>query len=437
MVRLFDNRLALILTVICLPLLFFPKLNLLSVQRETAGLRLDDLVLMALTPVFLWTALAMKNQLNGIEKTLLTIFFFSLFSFVLNRLFVTIGWLHVDASLFYCLRLCEYFLFFYIGACAARFYSIESIAALFLAWNAILMLLQKMQIVGIFTHQGYQPPSLHDRMLGITSFGAEIGLLINLLFCLLIYSRHSLMPRRWHLPSALRQTVPALLPYALLLFCLFLTILTGARIAIFTLIAVFILSLPNFVRRRTAVNYLVLLVTLIAGCAVAIYGISYYSSIAERSSGLLSFDNIVLITKVWNNIPVDYDPIGHEAVSNLGYDSSWWMRIHKWCYALKIYCQHPFCWLQGVGPGFAMAALDGGFLRILTEMGIIGSLLYGRLFYLMAQQSTQLKWMTIAFLCNMIFFDAYLAYKPMSLLFLTLGAASQQSDTNQDIKAVI
>jgi hypothetical protein len=105
------------------------------------------------------------------------------------------------------------------------------------------------------------------------------------------------------------------------------------------------------------------------------------------------------------------------------YDASWWMRIHKWAYALKLYCLHPECWLQGIGPGFAMAALDGGFLRILTELGIIGCVLYGRLFYLIASQTTQLYWMMVAFMLNMVFFDVYLAYKPMSLLFLIAGYA--------------
>ena len=45
------------------------------------------------------------------------------------------------------------------------------------------------------------------------------------------------------------------------------------------------------------------------------------------------------------------------------YDMSWWMRIQKWCYALKMYVMHPISYLQGVGPGFATPALDGGFVE--------------------------------------------------------------------------
>ena len=42
---LFDKRLAALLSLLCLPLLFLPKVNLLRFSGETAGLRIDDLLL--------------------------------------------------------------------------------------------------------------------------------------------------------------------------------------------------------------------------------------------------------------------------------------------------------------------------------------------------------------------------------------------------------
>jgi hypothetical protein len=70
-----------------------------------------------------------------------------------------------------------------------------------------------------------------------------------------------------------------------------------------------------------------------------------------------------------------------------------------------------------------MAGLDGGFLRILTEYGIIGSFLFWKLFSTIYHKTLQLKWMVISFAINMIFFDVHLAYKPMSLLFFITGFA--------------
>ena len=87
-----------------------------------------------------------------------------------------------------------------------------------------------------------------------------------------------------------------------------------------------------------------------------------------------------------------------------------------------MYITHPECYRQGVGPGFAWSALDGGLIRILTEYGLIGVLvIFWRLFSLLYKINPQLKWMIIAFLMNMIFFDAYLAYKSTSFLFFVAG----------------
>src|SRR5690606_31552302 len=102
-------------------------------------------------------------------------------------------------------------------------------------------------------------------------------------------------------------------------------------------------------------------------------------------------------------------------------DTSWWMRIHKWLYALKIYLDHPESYFQGIGPGFAMAALDGGVLRIFVEYGIIGFILFFQLFYRIAKVSETLEYCIVAFAINMIFIDVYLAYKPMALIFFMTG----------------
>lgn len=420
MERLFDKRSGLILLALSLPLLFLPKINLMAFGQETAGLRLDDLLLFTFAILCFWANFSLRKSLSDIEVTLFAIVGLSLFSFSINRLLFAAHILPVSSSLFYCLRILEYFLFFYIGALAFRFLRIDTIIKAFFAWNLLLMLLQKLQIVGIFSVEGYIAKP-DDRMLGIASFGSEIGLLLNLLFCFLIYQSETPSPRYLRLPAELKRFGNLIYPYSLLLLFVVLVVLSGARTAIFALFVVFLFHLKDLIHWRKPSSFILPLLTLGLGVGLLIFSLYHASGIVTRSKGLLSFANIDLISTVWDNIALDYDPIDKESVRKGFHDTSWWMRIHKWCYAAKLYWLHPECWLQGIGPGFAMAALDGGFLRILTELGIIGCVLYGRLFYLMAMQSTQLYWMMVAFMLNMIFFDVYLAYKPMSLLFLIVG----------------
>ena len=118
-----------------------------------------------------------------------------------------------------------------------------------------------------------------------------------------------------------------------------------------------------------------------------------------------------------------HPPPGHEVVTPETYDASWWIRIHKWIFAAKSFFYNPECYLQGLGPGFCGAALDEGLLRIIVEYGIVGTFLFWKFFSSLAKISLQTRWMVIAFLINMIFFDAYLAYKAMSLLLFASGYA--------------
>jgi len=421
--RVFDKKTMFLLTWLTLPLLFLPKINILSFGRETAGIRIDDLILLIFAVVCFWGNLTVRKSFSDIEKCVAYITGLALVSFIINRVLNVADILNVQSSLFYALRLLEYFSFFYIGKMAVRFYSTNTIILLFFLWNALLMVLQKIQLIGIFTSDGYQPIT-SDRILGIASFGSEIGLLLNMLFCYFIYmSRAKNAENLAEMEARGARQVNA--PYLLLLLFVLLVVFSGARTAIATLLITFFACLRDIIDWRKPKTLILPTCTILVGVALTVIALYSFSGIVTRSKGLLSFKNIELISTVWDNIILDYDPIGRESVSLGAHDASWWMRIHKWCYALKLYVQHPECWILGIGPGFAMAALDGGFLRIFTELGIVGSFFYAKFFYSIASLSRQLAWMTIVFMLNMIFFDAHLAYKPMTLLLLIAGATMQ------------
>lgn len=434
MEKIYDKRFACLLCVFLLPLLFLPKLNIIGFGRETAGIRIDDIFLFGFSFVCLWGNFVVRKEFSAIERAVFGITLLSIFSYIINRLFFYGSILEVHGSPFYCLRLFEYFMFFYVGALAVRFISINTLVFWFFLWNFFLMILQKAQIIGIFSVEGYIPKT-SDRILGIASFGSEIGLLLNLLFCFLIYNETN---NKWKIqcfPKEMQNFFRATKNYWLLLIFTALVVLSGARMAIAALLISFLFSLHHFVKWNKPSTLVLPAIFLSLASCVLVVVLYSSSNIIMRSKGLFSFSNIELIGTVWDNIVLDYDPIGRESVSQGAHDASWWMRIHKWCYALKLYYLHPESWLQGIGPGFAMAALDGGFLRILTEVGIIGSYFYYKLFSSIAKQSVQLKWMIIVFLLNMLFFDAYLAYKPMSLLFLISGAhyAKSYSKSKKEI----
>lgn len=372
--RVFDRRSALFLVLLCLPLLFLPKINLVKLGKETAGLRIDDLVLLCFCVVLGWANIALRKHLTEIEAWMVALVSFSFLSLLSNHLLVTFGILPLNAKIFYCVRILEYFLFFYVGVYAANFFSCFRIITAFLLWNASLMILQKFGLIGEFSSTFGYNAEASARVAGIASFPSEMGALLNMIFCYYLFdtARHVSWER---FSPGMGRFVQHTYVYWLFLIFAVLVIMTGSRVAIVALIVPVLFKLKDMVA-RFSIRTLILsgLFLIIAACVIA-YSINKTEAIVARSKGLLSWRNIELITAVWNTVDLSGSDGELTGVAYGDYDMSWWVRIHKWCYALRTYVHNPICYLQGLGPGFTGMALDGGLLRILVEYGLIGCFL--------------------------------------------------------------
>lgn len=419
MIKLFQKGFLLFFVLVGLPLLFLPKVNLISFSDETAGIRLDDIVLLGFSIIILWAHVGIQKKLGPIETWTLAIALISFFSFVMNRLLVAGGFLHVDAKIFYVFRMLEYFIFFYLGTMAVSFFRLSSLVIGFFTWNVLFMLLQRLHIVGVFSVDGYMIAG--DRIYGVSSFGAEQGLLLNFIYCYLVFDESTEKQLVSWLPRSLHSVCRACLPYVLFLLFGILIAQTGARIALVALVVSFIMRIIKGIQWRAPATLFTPFLIAFSCFSLVVVFLWNNRAVVGRSVGLLSMKNLSIISEVWETISITQPPMGNETSYGGGYDVSWWMRIHKWCYATKIYYLNPECYLQGIGPGFGFAGLDGGWLRIITETGILGIVAYCLLFRSLSRLNYAVKAMMVAFYINMIFFDAYLAYKPMSLLFLIAG----------------
>lgn len=433
--QFFDRKLSIILLFFTLPLLFLPKLNVMNVDAgETAGLRIDDLVLLFFGFLLICAHFYSGQSLLKIEGWIISLTLLSFFSFLLNRFFVFEELLPMSAKIFYVVRLLEYFMFFYIGVMAAEFFSGRTIILSFFLWNLLWMSLQKLNIAGGITFAGYHD-DVSGRVQGIASFPSEMGLLLNLLFCYFLFEESANI---WFLRLFRSPYLRALCHkcYLYFLFCLFgvLIIFTGNRISIVALLFCFFFRLIQELRARTFGSFASMLI-LIPIVAIALGFVAMKTAgVYERSAGLFSWKNLELFSVVWEKIDIAKEPADYAMMRGDNYDMSWWIRIHKWLFMTKSYVENPECYLQGLGPGYAGAALDGGILRIITEYGLIGVFLFWNLFASLYRINLQTKWMIIAFMCNMLFFDAYLAYKTMSLLFFSCGSLISVSALSNRLK---
>src|SRR5205807_456993 len=96
------------------------------------------------------------------------------------------GVIILNAKIFYCVRLLEYFIFFYIGALSAHIVQGKLIVQALFLWNIVLMALQKFRFTGAITTEGYAG-DVSGRVFGVASFPSEMGLILNLLFCYFMF----------------------------------------------------------------------------------------------------------------------------------------------------------------------------------------------------------------------------------------------------------
>jgi hypothetical protein len=420
MARFFDKQLSLFILIFFIPLFFLPKINLLTIGSETAGLRIDDFLLLFFGVLLVWSHLILHKKLYPIELWMIGLTIFGILSFASNRLLVSLGYQLLDAKIFYTVRLLEYFLFFYIGALAARFQLGKGFIQAFFLWNFLLMTLQKFNLAGAITNLGYEG-DVSSRVQGIASFPSEMGLLLNLLFCYMIYNdsyRSKIIPI---FPPLFRQFLRK--SYLYIMFVIFgiFIIFTGNRISVLAHLICFFGKLKQEINWKSLKSFAAMIIFIPILLGAITYMMLQTDSIYARSASLISMKNVQLAQIVWDKIDTTQDPIGNEVTDSDGYDMSWWLRIHKWIFVTKAFVIHPEIYLQGLGPGFAWSALDGGILRVVAEYGLLGSLFFFYFFRSIYNINPQLRWMTIALLINMLFFDAYLAYKTMSFYLFIAG----------------
>jgi hypothetical protein len=390
--------------VIGVLLLFSVKLNLVSFGGQTAGLRLDDLAVLLLSALLaIGIAFSFRTEITRVELYAVRLLALFLLSNLLNQLTFQ------ASNPLYSLRFAEYFLFFYFGAYYGIRYRLRPVLSWILWVNCVVMVLQYMRWIGGFSSGGFVATA--NRVIGLTGGPWEIGTIINICFAYLINDKEKKSSSS----------------FVLLLFfaTLGMILMTGARMPLLAHVAILFLY---FLRRSKRPFFAV--VTMVAPIALLLAAVAFIPNpVQERSANLFSMDNLQVLEKTYNNIQPTHDPIAFSDEdadkSDDSTDASWVIRTMKWAYVLKLWQQTPMAWFIGLGPGTCGPALDGGWLRITVESGVIGLLFFLTLLRKIATCSQAMQSAVLALSINMIMIDAHLAYKAMSLFFLCAGYAFQ------------
>jgi len=373
-------------------LLVIPKYNIVSIAGQTAGLRIDDILILiscfVLAVTYLKTSFILNSfgYYNYIFASLLSVFFSSLY-----------GW---PSSFIYPIRLIEYSIFLYYGFLFSKYYNVNNFIIFLYLTNGSVMMLQFLGIVGGFTAIGYT----YDvgRVVGLTAGPWEIGYMLDLMLIIIL----------WGNLSKFRSILIIISTFILVL-------LTGSRSSIFCYM---VISLSYFFKRLNIINIILFLILFLIFIIVMQF---FGSGLENRNINLFNFENISYAIEYFQNISSSgsFDQSIFDSYSEVAdVDPSWLIRSTHWAIAFKEWVSSPTILLIfGLGSGTFGPALDGALTRILVETGIAGFAFY--IIFLVRSSSQMKKGGLILFstIINMVFIDIHLSYKSMALYLFVLG----------------
>ncbi len=379
-------------------LIYLPKLLLVNTGEDTAGIRVEDLTIALIFWVVLVFPYRGARYFRPLLAALGAFVGLGLFSNLVNTFF------YQRSSVLFSLRFAEYFVYAYLGYLYAQRYSLRRLALGVGGLNGVVMILQLFHIVGGFTTKYGYVSSTGYRPIGLTNGAYEVGALLNLCVAVLVAD-----------PGISRNR-----KYLYVLASIGLILISGARMP---LLAALYLSIVVMVQGGVTVAKAVQSlagVVLICGLVVLLP-----NRASERSAGTFKESNVTTFTDAYINAnPVASGPLSFDAVNltdETDTDLSWTLRAVKWSAAIKTLLVSPFAWLFGIGLGTDGVALDGGWVRVFTETGLVGLVVFCGLLWRLAKIAPALQYSVVCLAINMIMIDVHLSSKIMTCLFFLAG----------------
>ena len=368
------------LTLVIYAIILAPKIPLLVIAGESAGIRLDDLLMWGLgLPLLLSDRRLAHDRLFGAA---------ALFALC------CVPSLLLGGTAFYPLRLFQYAMIIPMAAAAGL--DPRRLAFVTLWVNGLACVLQYAGLIGDFSTGVYSEPYFGARAAGTTGGPYEAAACANIAAAFILSAdwRHRLLHRR--------DAWLAFIIGGITCVC------AASRSGVVVHVIIFGIYFACTDRFRLAV------------VAALVVGVAGWSASNGATVARIDADALTSVTEIGS--------VGSEPIRTG--DPSFQFRIQRWRQALEVFkgAGWPAA-IFGVGMGRFGPALDGGWLRIMCETGAVGMLGFVVLLVAMTRRlvgvGTPLVIAALPVLAlagNQVFIDAYIASKLMTLLFVLLGS---------------
>lgn len=386
-----------LLVFILVVAIFSFKINLISIGGS--GIRVDDLLIFLLLAVILANLKKTFVPINNkpIFLTLILVIF-SFFSVYINSQLYSLPLL---TGVMYSIRILEYMLFFYVGYYLANTkFSLNNFVKFYIIYAFVLIILQTLHIIPVVS--GFSV----GRAIANTGGPWELAVVISFM---VFYSYKEIQNKLFFYLSFL------------ILF------LTQSRVTTF---AVLFILFFTYLKKLTFKKILILVAIGLIGILILLFSnielIDRYLDILNMKT----FESLLeIISRFEYGIDREYyiDMTYGENLSNIlsmDGDSSALIRFTRWTILLGMTLSTDLSIFIGIGPSFAGAAVDGNYVRLFIETGLIGLFLFLYIIYSI-YKSTKYDFIMRSYLITIIitaiFIDIYTTYKAMVLLWFYYG----------------
>lgn len=396
-------------------IMFVPKINLFNIPGTSTGIRIDDFLILLSFIIYLLNS---KNKKIN-YKNIVYVFVFYILVCITSTLFGGLNnYVSISMGIVYTMRKIEYFVMLFIGYEFAmedeKFYKLLKISVIF---NFFIVLLQKFQIIGSFRNAAYGN-LITDRFSSIFTGSYELTS-----FLLLI------MPFVF-----LKNTKIKVKDIFYLGIILIILVLSESR----TSMVLFFLMLILMVIKEKRKNKSNFILYMIFGSIFIFYLLlngnilSFLPRISDLS--LKNVKDAVIYS--WNNRSI-YDYIhNYSSIPVYPYgDLSFNIRIKNWLCLIDGFIKNP---ILGMGMSIVRNASDGGYVRLLSEVGVLGTFawltLLKNIYNHLKTDNYKFKsyrYCIISILLGAVFIDLFDASKIMCMFWFILGYVLKEEKSNE------
>lgn len=427
------------LVIVCITIL--PKINIINIPGNDAGIRVEDLLIVVLFIYYLNNIFIKKKIIieNIIMKKVIKIFACYILITLISSIFgVFNNYVKPMLALLYFLRKIEYFLMIFVGYDIIKnnIFDTDKIENFFkftVIFHFIISLLQLKGIVGSF-NKGQALGQLTQGRVSSTFNGAYE--LSAYLLLILPYFLYNIFKNK-------KYTIKNFLYIILIAICIY---SSESRTSLIILLVIIALMFSKFER-----DLRVKLLTINILCLIGILAIFYSFNINLQDTRFASvnikemakttkiawntknFENYVLTGSWYGNNNLDLEK---EA------DASYSTRVHHWMQLIDGVLKSP---ILGVGASISGGSADGNYIRILAESGILGIYTWIYMNYIIIKNAKGkiaknksmviVNYALISMLLGSIFIDVFESSKVMMTMWFLIGIsfATEDKENNNNI----